>query len=246
MMKTRLLWLLLLLFFSSCTTPRVVTRISPEAPEGKFAMGREYIPLESDKIGVELGFDGIQGNNMVFDLVVHNGTMDTLKICPADFFYVLLDSAHAESSIDSSWFSVHPDTVLRFYDQTLEEGVKAKGRNTILGILQTSFDIIYNTTGFIATEDPAFIVDAVFSAAGTADQYISQGKMISSDMDLISEEKELVNEEIFRACELLPEQLRSGYVYFPLHDQTAYYMFCFPVEQQLFQFVYRQQKELVY
>ena len=209
-------------------------------------MGREYIPLESDQISVELGYDGILGNNLVFDFVVHNGTMDTLTIRPADFFYVVLDSANAESHLDSSWYSVHPDTVLTHYDFTLKEVEMAKGRNTVLAILQASFDLMYNTSAFIATEDPGFIVDAVFHTAGTADQYISENKRISSDMALISEEKEQVNEEIFRFCKIPPEKLRSGYVCFPLHGETPFYMFCFPVRDQLFQFVYRQEKELVY
>jgi hypothetical protein len=89
-------------------------------------------------------------------------------------------------------------------------------------------------------------VDAVFRTVGTADQYISQDKMISSEMDMISEEKELVNEEIFRICRIPQGKVSSGYVYFPLHAETPYYMFCFPVEEQLFQFVYRQEKELVF
>lgn len=245
-MKTKYsLWLLWLLF-CSCTSPRVLTKISPEAPEGHYAKGREYIPLESDQIAVELGYDGIQGDHLVFDFVVHNGSLDTLNIRPADFFYVVLDSTNAESIMDSTWFSLHPDTVLMYYDQTLEEREKVKGMNTLLGILQAGVDLLYYTSGFIATEDPGFIVDAVFRTAGTADQYISQHKMISSEMDMISEEKELVNEEILRICRIPPGNVSSGYVCFPLHAQTPYYMFCFPVEKQLFQFVYRQQKELVY
>ncbi|MCP4309796.1 MAG: hypothetical protein GY790_00905, partial [Bacteroidetes bacterium] len=52
---------ILLLLSFSCTAPRLVTKLSPEAPEGHQANGREYIPLESDQVVVELGYDGIQG-----------------------------------------------------------------------------------------------------------------------------------------------------------------------------------------
>ena len=43
-------------------------------------------------------------------------------------------------------------------------------------------------------DDENFILpaDPVFQTAGTADQYISQDKMINSEMELIGEEKELV------------------------------------------------------
>ena len=246
MMKNLFSLPILLLLSFSCTAPRLVTKIIPEAPNGNFANGREYIPLESNQIGVELGYDGMQGAFLVFDFVVHNTTTDTLSIHPGNFYYVLLDSANAEFSDSGSWLTVHPDTVLMHYDLVLDERKKVKGTNTLLGILQASANIIYYASGFIATENPAFIVDAVFQTAGTADQYISQDKMINSEMELIGEEKELVNEEIFRTCELPPGKVASGYVYFPKHDQTAYYMFCFPLENQLFQFVYNQQKELGY
>jgi hypothetical protein len=239
------LWLLLLLF-SSCSAPRVVTKMIPEAPEGHYAMGREYIPLESDHIGVELGYDGIQGENLVFDFVVHNASVDTFSILPKDFYYVVLDSANANAAPHTPWMAVHPDKVLMHYDKTLEETKEAKNLNSIFGILQAGVSILYNTAGFIATENPGYIVDAVLQTVGTADQYISQDKMISSEMEMVSEEKELVKEEIFRTCKVPPRTVISGYVYFPLHEQTAYYMFCFPIENQLFQFVYKQQKELIY
>jgi len=245
-MKNLFSLVLLFLLSCSCTAPRVITKIFPEAPEGNFAMGREYIPLESDQIRTELGFDGIQGENLVFDFLVHNGGLDTLSILPDSFFYVVLDSADAHSSLDSSWLSVHPDTVMMHYDLTLEGQKELKGMNTFIGILMASVDILFNASGFIATENPAYIVDAVFQTAGTADQFISQGKAISSEMEMINEEKEQVREEIYRTSNLPPGTVKSGYVYFPLHEQTPYYMFCFPIGNQEFQFVYRQQKELVY
>jgi hypothetical protein len=44
----------------------------------------------------------------------------------------------------------------------------------------------------------------------------------------------------------LPGTVISGYVYFPKYNNTDYYMFCFPIENELFQFVYNQRKMLVY
>ncbi len=236
----------LLLLLCSCTAPSVVTRIIPEAPEGHFAMGREYISLESGPIEVELGFDGIHGANLIFDFVVHNSGADSLSVLPDDFYYLVLDSANAEAALFSPWMAVHPDTVLMNYDRSLEEKRKDKGMNTFLGILQASVNILYYASGFTATENPAYIADAVFQTVGTADQYVSQDKMIKSEMAMLSEEKELVKKEIFRTRKVPPGEISSGYVYFPKHENTAYYMFCFPIENQLFQFVYKQQTELVY
>jgi hypothetical protein len=142
--------------------------------------------------------------------------------------------------------AVHPDKVLMLYDQTLEEKKKENDMNSFLGILQAGVNILYNTSGFIATDNPGYLADAVLYTVGTADQYMTQHKMISSEVEIISEEKEVVKEEIFRACEMLPGTVISGYVYFPKYNNTDYYMFCFPIENELFQFVYNQRKMLVY
>ena len=245
-MKKLYCLLVIALVMTSCVAQGVVTQLTPEAPEGHYEMGREYISLSNDSIEVELGYDGILGEDLVFDFVVHNTTADTLFILPNDFYYMILDSANSDAAPHTLWMAVHPDKVLMHYDKTLEETKEAKNMNSFFGVLQAGVSILYNTAGFIATENPAYLADAVLQTVGTADQYISQDKMISSEMKMISEEKGVVEGEIFRACEVLPGRVISGYVYFPKHNNTAYYMFCFPIENQLFQFVYNQRKELVY
>lgn len=44
-------------------------------------------------------WDRIQGEHLIFDFVVHNGSPDTLDIRPADFFYEVLDSANRTDAI---------------------------------------------------------------------------------------------------------------------------------------------------
>jgi len=246
LMKNIFYFPILFLFLWSCTAPQVVTHIIPEAPEGKFAMGREYISLGSDRIDVELGFDGIYGPNLVFDFVVVNGSSETLSIQPGDFYYVLLDNASADSSITPPHMAVKPDKVLLNYDQIIENKEGQKKANAFLGFLEAGVGILATTAAVITTENPAYLVDGLWGMFGTADYYVSQDKQIKSDMALINEEKEVVNEEIFRSCQLAPGEVISGYVYFPENSDTEYYMFCFPVEDQLFQFVYKQEKEVVY
>jgi len=236
----------LFLFLWSCTAPRVVTQIIPEAPEGKFAMGREYISLGADQIDVELGFDGIYGPNLVFDFVVVNGSSETLSIQPGNFYYELLSSASADSSIVPPRMAVKPDKVLLNYDQIIEDKEGQKKANTLLGFLEAGVGLLATTAAVITTENPAYLADGLWGMFGTADHYMSQDKQIKSDLTLINEEKEVVNEEIFRSCQLAPGEVVSGYVYFPEHSDAEYYMFCFPMEDQLFQFVYKQQKVVVY
>ena len=60
---------------------------------------------------------------------------------------------------------------------------------------------------------------------------------------MISEEKEVVKRRYSGAAKFH----RGGMQWICLFSQdtsdTAYYMFCFPIENHLFQFVYKQQKE---
>jgi len=236
----------ILLLLCSCTAPRMVTKISPEAPEGHFAMGREYIALGNENIDVELGFDGIYGSNLVFDFVVFNGSQGTLSIQAKDFYYVLLDSASADSSLLPPRMALHPEKVLLNYDEMLDDKEGQKKANTWLGFLDAGVGLLANTAAFISTENPAFISDALFNTMGTANYYLAQDQHIKADLEMIDQEKELVDEEIFRSIELAPGEHVSGYVYFPQHSDASYYMFCFPLEEQLFQFVYRQEKVWVY
>lgn len=237
---------LIFLLLWSCNAPRVVTKIIPEAPEGKFAMGREYIPLSDKQIDVELGFDGIYDGQLVFDFVVINQGTESLSLHANDFYYLLLDSPTADSSSLPPRMAVKPEKVLLSYDEIIEDKQGQKRANSFMGILEASMGILVTTAAVVATESPVYIADGLFGLFGTADHYISQDKQIKSDMEVIHEEKELVGEEIFRSSELAPGEVVSGYVYFPQHSDAEYYMFCFPVEKQVFQFVYRQQKEVVY
>ena len=209
-------------------------------------MGREYIPLNDKQIDVELGFDGIYDAQLVFDFVVINQGTESLSLHANDFYYLLLDSPTADSSSLPPRMAVKPEKVLLKYDEIIEDKQGEKRANSFLGILEAGMGILATTAAVVATESPVYIADGLYGLFGTADHYISQDKQIKSDMEVVHEEKELVKEEIFRSCELAPGEVVSGYVYFPLHSDAEYYMFCFPVEKQVFQFVYRQQKEVIY
>jgi len=237
---------IILLVMASCVAPRVVTQLTPEAPDGHYEMGREYISLSNDNIDVELGYDGIHGENLVFDFVVVNRSPGVLSINPSDFYYVLLDSSTADSSKLPPRMALHPERVLFHYDETLEAKSGEKSANSFLGFLEAGFGLLANTTAFLATDNPGYIVDAVFSTLGTADHYMNQDKKISEDISTINQEKDIVKEGIFRLSHLPAGKVVNGYVYFPQNPDSGYYMFCFPVEDQLFQFVYHQRKVYQY
>lgn len=245
-MKNHIIVLAFALFANSCVTPRVVSQLTPEAAEGHYEMGREYISLKNDSIEVELGFDGMHGENLVFDFVVINRTPQTLAINPSDFYYVLLDSALADTSKFPPRMAMHPERILHHYEETLEAREGIKEINAILGFLEAGIGLLANTTSFIATDDPGYLLDAVFGTLGTAGVYAVKDHQISEDIERIDSEWEVVNEEIFRLTEVPSGNVASGYVYFPGHPDAGYYMFCFPIEDQLFQFVYNHRKVVQY
>lgn len=238
--------LLIALVMTSCVPVSVMTQLNPEAPEGHYIMGREYISLSNDSIIVELGYDGLHGKDLVFDFVVINRTPGEISINPSDFYYVILDSATADSSKLPPRMAFHPERVLNHYDETLEARATHKNINSLIGFLDTGMDLLVNATSFLATEDPGFLIDAVFGTMGNAGYYLTRDKQISQNIATIGEEKEIVNKEIFRMGKLPPGKVASGYVYFPGTSDADYYMFCFPFEDQLFQFVYKQQQVYQY
>lgn len=234
------------LVMASCAVPGVVTQLTPEAPDGHYEMGREYISLSNDNIDVELGYDGVHGENLVFDFVVVNRSQGILSINPSDFYYVLLDSSTADSSKLPPRMALHPERVLFHYDETLEAKSGEKNVNSFMGIMEAGFGLVASASAFLATKNPGYIVDAVFSTLGTTEHYVTQDKIISEDISMIREEKDIVKEEIFRLSHLPAGKVVCGYVYFSQSPDPGYYMFCFPVEDQLFQFVYHQRKVYQY
>jgi hypothetical protein len=243
-MKKTIFFLLVILLPASCVAPRVVTRLTPEAPEGHYEMGREYISLSNDSIITELGYDGISRDNLVFDFVLVNRTDSPVSVHPSDFYYVILDSALADSSKLPPRMAIHPDKILNQYKETLEEWTGDKEFNAVLGFVDAGIGMIVNTTAFFATEDPGYIADAFIGTLNKAGHYVAVDQSINHDITMISEEKETVEQEIFRSVTLPPGKVASGYVYFPFDHDARYCMFCFPVEDQLFQFVYHQQQEI--
>ncbi|MCK4750437.1 MAG: hypothetical protein KAT15_25445, partial [Bacteroidales bacterium] len=164
---------------------------------------------------------------------------------PSDFYYVLLDSANADSSRLPSRMAVHPEKILHRYDETLAANSIEKGINSFFGIVETGIGIVTSASALFATENPGYIVDAVFNTVGTAGHYVAQDQRISHEMEEITLEKKVIQEESLRTGQIPPGKVASGFVFFPRYSDPGYMMFCFPLEDQLFQFVYHQHQELI-
>lgn len=211
----------------------------PEAPEGHFEVGREYIPLCNDSIEAELGFDGRSGDYLVFDFVVVNGSDQQLEIDPSTFYYVVIDDPLADSSILPPKLAVHPERVMHAYDRQMEEQEDRRQINKVFGFIDAGITILSNASAFAATDNPGYIADAVFQTIGTAGHYVDADKAMGEQLQSIGMEREVVREEIFRAQELPAGAVANGFVYFPALKSRGYLMFCFPIQDRLFQYVYK-------
>jgi hypothetical protein len=240
-MKKPISMIILAMGLTCSAEPQAVTILSPEAPEGHFEMGREYITLSNGNIGAELGFDGTCEENLVFDLVIFNNSGRPLSFDPSDFYYELLESADADSPMLPPRMARDPEEILDRYEEELEEAEMEKGFNTFLGIVESGIGIINYGSAFVATKNPACIVDALFYTVGTAHHYAARDRRIVDEMEQITNEREVVGEEILRGGQIPTGKVVSGFVFFPRHSHPGYLMFCFPLGDQLFQFVYHQQ-----
>ncbi|MGW8314002.1 MAG: hypothetical protein ACWGNV_00265 [Bacteroidales bacterium] len=238
-MRLQSLVFVIVLMIGSCATPQEVTRLVPEAPEGHFEVGREYIPLHNDSIDAELGFDGRSGDYLVFDFVVINGSERPLVIDPSEFYYVIIDGPLADSSQLPPRKAVLPESVLHAYDRQMEEHEGRKQINKVFGFIDAGIGILTSASAFAATDNPGYIADAVFRTIGTADHYLEADRAIGAQLQSIDMEREVVREEIFRSLELPPGKVANGFVYFPAMRSPGYLMFCFPMQDRLFQYVYR-------
>ena len=237
---------LIAIMFTSCVAPHPVTKLVPEAPDGYVEHGREYISLTSKGVNAMLGFDGFYDETLIFDLVVVNKGDYPVSISCSEFYYEILDSATAMASTLPRIEALSIDTIAGKYDNSIEK-MKAAGRATnFVSILSAAAGVVFNASGFIATENPGYIFDIVGSAFNTAGNISSTNKDLKESLSIISDEKSLVQQASLRDHSLNKDESVSGFVFFPQQKNADYYMFCFPVEEQLFQFVYHQKVEYQY
>jgi hypothetical protein len=235
------LWGVLIFLIISCSAPQqITTQMIPEAPEGRFEHGREYITLAADSIDAILGFDGIHDRVLIFDFVLHNRSNSPVSFSSSDFYYEILDSAMALQSSLPSVNAITPDDVSEKYDKTIRDLLENKQFNTLFGIMEATAGIIYNTSNFIATDNPGFIFDLIAGTITTADHYLTVDREIEKEIHVMSEEKTMVSQSSHGVTVVEPGQSVSGFVFFPQDLDARYYMFCFPIHDELFQFVYRQ------
>jgi len=221
-MKKYYAFLTIFLGWNSIIFPQETFRLVPVAPVGIFVNGREYIPLSNDQIRVELGYDGTNGKSLVFDLVIMNQTGDTLSVDPLRFYYLSLDDPDSDSSGFEPRMASAPEREFQWYDQALTGEENSDIPYPFRGFMEAGIEFISAASAFLSAFDPDLVIESSFYQA---------------DQDIGGDRTEL---EWMRSLKLNPGEVSHGFISFPYHSDTDYFLFCIPLEDQEFQFVYQE------
>jgi hypothetical protein len=213
--------------FSSFVFSQETVNLVPLVPSGHIVYGREYIPLANDHIRVELAYDGTSEEGLVFDLLVFNQTGDTVSVDPQIFYYLSLDDPDADSSRFAPRMATTPTWQYKWYDRALEKTEFREFPNPVLDLVEAGVEFIAAASVFFSAFDPDIAVETA--------SYLE-------DLGLDARGNEILQEGMMNAEELEPGEQCNGFVCFPGHGETSYLMFCFPIEEQEFQFVYQRVK----
>ena len=184
------------------------------ASEGNHVNGREYIPLSNDLISVELAYDCMLGEKFLFDLVVINESGHPISVQPSSFYCLELDDPDGDSSRFLPSMAVPPLQPFKWYDRALEQPQYEKMFSPLLEI-------------------PAMFME-VFVAPWNEG---SSARTISGE-ERESLLKDAIRQEMMQELQLAPGEVANGFVWFPGSPETKYLLFCFPLDEQEFQFAY--------
>ena len=228
------------LLYAAVLTGQERLHLHPEAPQGHMEQGREYISLENGEIMAELAYDGPFESYYVFDLVLVNQGTRALSVNPASFYYLHLDQAGADSSVLPPILATRPGHILKQYEALLEERQSNSDIHTVFGFVDAGISALSAASAFFASEDPFTLVDGIIRTASAAEHHVSVHREMEDRADLLRMEMDVVKEEIMKKGSIPPGKVLSGFVFFPVFEEPGYLMFSIPVEDRLFQFVYRQ------
>ena len=219
-MKNLFLILGLVCGFSFTVESQETLYLEPYAPDGKIVNGREYIPLSNEKIKLELAYDCKLEEKLLFDLVVFNNTNQTITVSPSSFYYLGLDDPDADSSRFPARMALAPEQPYKWYDRSMEE---PQYENTFASFM----------------EIPNAFAEAFFGSAGTR----TPPRTYRSELERIDRLKETIREEMMQEMKMAPGEVVNGFVYFPCQKETETLLFCFPIDNLEFQFVYMQKRD---
>ena len=232
--------LALFLVLASCVAPRPVSRLTPHAGEGYFQLGREFITLHNDGVYVIAAFEENRDEDLVFDVIVMNKSDRTIEVDPERFYALRLKEPAADSSHHPPLAAIHPENVLLNIDRSRAVEYAEKRTNVIWGVLEATAGVVSTVSAVASDAGPAHVAEEAAYTFETMGFHLARDAEIRDHMRLINDDKLYWKNDVLRKNTLAPGTAVEGFVYFPRDTDASWYMMCYPMGDQLFQFVYRQ------
>lgn len=228
------------LFLVSCVAPRPVSRLTPHADKGHYKLGREYITLHNDNIYVIAAFDENREEDLVFDVIIMNRSDRTLEVDPANFYALVLENPSADSSVQPPLQAGDPEKVIMSIDRARAVEYAEKKTNAIWGVLEATAGVVSTAAAVTSGAEAGDVAREAFSTMESVGYHVLVEEEIEDRIHLINDDKLYWKNDVLRKNTLKPGTAVEGFVYFPRSVDAEYFMMCYPVGDQLFQFVYRQ------
>ncbi len=232
--------LLSFLFLLSCVAPRPVSRLTPHADKGHYKLGREYITLQNDSIYVIAAFDENRQEDLIFDVIIMNRSDRTLELDPANFYALVLENPSADSSVQPPLRAADPEKVIMNIEKARAVEYAEKKTNAIWGVLEATAGVVSTAAAVASDADAGEVAWEAINTMEGVGYHLAVDQEIEDHLHLINDDKLYWKNDVLRRNTLKPGTVVEGFVYFPRSVDAEYYMMCYPLGDQLFQFVYRQ------
>ena len=233
MKKALHLFIVLSLFFASCTTQRIAV-LKPDVPS-QYIDREGFTTQKGNKLDVTFGYLFSTKDHLVFEVEVHNNDADSLTIDPQQFYY------QAHSMFDSTLYSspVYAHSFTRVLFSFDEQARQARRTATIVWLVSVGAAIALDVAANSDTRTN--FRDYSFSANFGTDMTINYfDALLFNSMSKKDARRRLESSFLYPRT-IAKSERHIGTVYFPRSDNAGKLKFNFKVGKQDFETVFKQE-----
>lgn len=143
-------FVLSLILFQSCFSPKNVVRLQPEKEEVKWRYGQQFVADSLFGVVYEVGFEQLKDNKYWFDFNVTNYSNLPVLIDPAEF-YIQAFSRNHEPLTENRVRAIDPETEILGFEKELSKNEARELNHIGFTLLAATADIA--STIAVATDD---------------------------------------------------------------------------------------------
>ena len=228
------------LFFTSCMTQHLAV-LTPDLPT-QYVDSQGFATQKSDSLAVTFGYLYSTKDYLVFEVEVHNNTLDTLTIDPQAFSYRAYEAT--DSTLYTSPIKAHSfDRVLETFD---ERGRQVRRTATVITLVSIAAVIAIDVAAHNHYAKTKSSVAPVYNDYSASTNFVTDVSFNYFDALIYNT---LSKKEARKGLErsfLYPKTIGKsgkhiGTVYFPRNDNAPKLTFNFKVGEQDFETTFKQQ-----